>query len=428
MKNVEGLNPQGAIMMGAVTAMVMVFGFGVWAAFVPIDGAIIASGEIDDAAYRHVIQHAQGGDVAELAVAEGQQVEMGDLLFRLDDSALESEWALVSSQLIEAQARSLRLLAERDGVPMGRLVAAPGGGDDMRSAVVAQRRLFEARHRTQDRQLAQLEQRNLQLAAQLVGLQAQMEALQQEQALLEDEIETQTELQSRGLTQASRVAVLAREAARLDGSRASVVAQIAEARGQIVEIDLQAEALTAARREEAEQQLAENNALLLELTARRTILADRRAQMVLRAPASGRVHGMAAIENGGILQPATTAMQIVERPDQPVIALLVSPGDIDHVYVGQQVQVQFPALMPEVSSLEAQVTLLSAAPFLNESSGERYYRVEAALSAAALDTVGAKSLLPGLAVQAFLRTGARTPLAYLLSPITQYLHGAMRDP
>lgn len=428
MKDVEGLSPQSAIMMGVITAMVMVLGFGAWAALLPIEGAIMADGEVDNTSQRYVIQHPQGGTVRAVDVREGQAVEAGDLLFRLDDLPLESEWALISSQLVDAQARSLRLTAERDGTRLPDTLDPARGDPQMRAAVTAQNRLFVARQQTVDRQLAQLEQRGIQIEAQLDGLNAQRRALIQEAALIDAELETQTELRARGLTQATRVAGLAREAARIEGARAAVVSRIAEARGQIIEIALQAESLLASRREEAEQQLAENNALLVELASRRTILADRRANMVLRAPVSGRVHGMTTLAPGSVLRPAETAMQIVERSENPSLALLISPSDIDHVQVGQQAQVQFPALDLGWQNLVATVTEISAAPFLNERTGERYYSAKAELTPESISQIGAQSLLPGLAVQAFLRTGARTPLAYLLAPIARQLRRAMREP
>lgn len=432
---VHGISPHGPILLGAFAALVLVLGIGLWAATVPIDGAILASGEVDAASQRHLVQHATGGIVAELAVREGQDVAAGALLLRLEGGTLNEEWALIESQLAEARARALRLTAERDGAL---LVAPPTPPPDARDdpvtdrafrrALTAQQSLFQARSETLQRQAQQIGQRRVQLDAQLAGLAAQDSALAAEGVLLAEELANQQTLRARGLTEASRVVALGRESARLDGSRAALSARMAELRGQIVELELQVDTLIATHRTEAETQLAELGVGLLELSARRAILAERRAALTLRAPVAGTVHGLAALAPGAVLRAAETAMQIVARAQHPVLALRVRPTDIDHVSAGQSVRVRFPALAQTLPELSVTVLTISAAPFVDERSGARFYRIEATLSDDALAALDGQSLRPGLAVEAFLSTGARTPLAYLFAPITDHLDRALREP
>lgn len=425
---VVGIAARGPLLLGLVTALALVGGFLLWAATVPIDGAVLASGEVDATPLRHLVQHTEGGIVSQLSVREGQAVAAGDLLLRLDGGPLEQEWALVSAQLAEARARRLRLLAEREG---GAVFAPPetrGPDAALHAAYAAQLRLFLARFDTLRRQTAQLQQRRTQIAAQLEGLTAQRDAIDREVVLLGQEIDAQRALQERGLTPTSRVAILEREAARLDGSRAGLEARVAELHGQSTEIAMQIETLLASRREDAEAQLAETEAKLLELTARHAILAVRRAQLTLRAPVAGLVHGLAALAPGAVLRPAETAMEVISQTGSPVMALNVRPQDIDHVHLGQDATIQVPTLARTLPELAARVTAISAAPFTDDRTGARHYRVEAALTPDALALVPAQSLLPGLGVQAFLATGARTPLAYLVAPVADQLNRALRDP
>lgn len=428
MTPVEGLSPRDPILLGIISAMVLLLGFGVWASTVPIVGAVLAAGEVDSVPQRHLVQHAEGGVIAEVPVREGQSVAAGDLLLRLHGGALEQEWSLVTAQLTELRARNLRLIAERDA----EFFEPPSDSTNLdlewQIAVQAQHRLFLARRDTLRRQISQLRQRKVQIDAQLEGLAAQDMAFASELTLINDDLAIQQELYERGLAQATRSVALAREAIRIEGSRASLAARIAELHGQTAEVDLQIETLRASRREEAEAALVEAGVQLIELTSRHAVLSERRAQLTLRAPAAGVVHGLATLDPGAVLRAAETAMQIVVKVDRPVLALRVRPADIDHVYIGQEAIVQFPALVRDLRDLSATVTAISAAPFDDERTGARHYRVEAALTPEALELVGNVALRPGIAVQAFLRTGQHTPLAYLIAPIVEQFGRAMRDP
>lgn len=428
MTPVDGLSPRGPMILGILAAVALFLGFGVWSATVPIDGAVLAVGEVDTAPQRHLVQHSEGGVIAEVPVREGQSVQAGDLLLRLQGGALEQEWTLVTSQLTELRALSLRLISERDGDFFEPPSEAPSASVDWQMAIAAQYRLFLARRDTLRRQVSQLSQRKIQIDAQLQGLAAQDQALATELGLVTQELAIQQELHDRGLTQAARVAVLAREAVRIEGNRAGLLARIAELHGQTAEVDLQIETLRATRREEAEAQLLEAGSQLAALSARHAGLSERRAQLDLRAPAAGIVHGLASLDTGAVLRPAETAMQVVIPVTSPVLALSVRPMDIDHVFLGQSAMVQFPALVRDLPELAATVTAISAAPFVDERTGARHYRVEAALNPEAIAIVGSQALRPGMAVQAFLRTGQRTPLGYLIAPVADQLNRAMRDP
>jgi len=428
MTKVVGLSPHGPMLLGTITAIVLVLGFGVWSATVPIDGAVMAAGEVDSVPQRHLVQHPEGGIVAQVAVREGQAVNAGDLLLSLRSGVLDQEWELINAQLTDIRARNLRLISERDGGFFEPPSSAPQSNLNWQIAVQAQYRLFLARRDTLRRQISQLGQRKVQIEAQLDGLAAQDQAFEIEAQLIADDLAIQQELHDRGLTQGSRVAILARDAARIVGNRAGLVARIAELHGQTAEVDLQIESLRAARLEEAESQMLDAGAQLVELSSRRAALAERRDRLEIRAPTAGTVHDLAALDRGAVLRPAETAMQVLVAVITPVLALRVRPADIDHVYIGQTATIQFPALVRDLPDLAAEVTAISAAPFVDERSGERYYRVEAGLTPDAILSVGSTNLRPGMAVQAFLATGQRTPLAYLTAPVADQFRRAMRDP
>lgn len=421
------LRAGGPLTLGFVSAAILLAGIAVWAAQVPVAGAVHATGEVDAAALGRPVDPPEGGIVAEVAVTEGQMVAAGDLVLRLDGGALTHEWNLVDSQRIEAEARVLRLRAERDGTAFP--PADPAADAGVRAAVAAQRRLFDARALTLRRHREQLDLRATQIAAELAGIAAQADALRAEADLLHAELARQERLRDQGLTTDLRATELAREAARLAGAGAALQARRAELSGQAAEVALQGETLVALRREEAETQLAETDARLLELMLRRTTLAERRARLELRAPIAGRVLGLAVSGPGPVIAAGETVATIIPPDAGVTVTLTVRADDVDRVRPGQAAVLRVPAFADAgLPDLQAEVRDIAAAVLADSRTGARHIRVRVALTPEGQAALGGRSLLPGMTVQGFLLTDPRTPLGYLIAPVAEAMQRALREP
>ncbi|MCC5968953.1 MAG: HlyD family type I secretion periplasmic adaptor subunit [Pararhodobacter sp.] len=432
MSGAAGWQAWRALVIGALAALVLVAGFGGWAVTATLSGAVVVSGQIEVERNLQVVQHPDGGVIEAVLAVEGQQVAAGQVLLRLDGSMLQSEMAIVESQYFEALARQARLNAEREGHAQlsfaAPLTAAITDRSDARDIADGQRRLFEARRLTLHQQIAQLERRREQNLAQLDGLSAQRQATRREAELLHTELAGQERLLSQGLIQGTRVSTLQRDAARLEGALGAITAEIAQVHGRITEIALQTVTLEASRREEAEGALRELGIRVIELAERRRTLSDYIARLELRAPVSGRVHGLQITTPRAVLRPAEPLLQIVPHDRPLVLSVRIRPDDIDQVFVGQEASVLFPAFsLRNMPDLRGTVTMVSADAFMDERIGLRYFRAEIVLSPEAESRLGAHALMPGMPVEAYIRTGERTPLDYLTRPLTEHLFRAFRE-
>ncbi|GAB4271804.1 MAG: HlyD family type I secretion periplasmic adaptor subunit [Pararhodobacter sp.] len=416
-----------ALLLGVISSLVLVAGLGLWAAWVPLDGAVLAHGEVDMLSAAHPVQHAEGGVVSEVAVAEGQSVAAGDLLLRLDGSADAPEWALIEGQMADLTARIARLEAERSGAPFG---PPPDDADSaLRAAWQDQTGIFLARAAILARQADQLAQRRIQAEAELSGLAAQARALQAETDLVEVDLAREETLISRGLAPETGRISIARDMARLQGALAAIDARAAELRGLISEVALQAETLVASFRAEAEAERQRATAQRLELAARQAQLAERRARRSIRAPVAGRVHALAVTAPGIVLAPGATALILVPEDLEPTIRLRLGIDDIDRVSVGQAASLHFPALAPQgITEIGAQILNIAPAALTDESRGVRYFPVSVGLTDAGRAALGGRSLVPGMAVLGFIATGERTPFDYLIAPIRDQMARALREP
>ena len=429
MRDIPELRARVSIVLGATACTILLTGLVGWAASAAITSAVVASGAVDIDSYSHPVQHSEGGVVSAVLVREGQMVTAGDVVLRLDGSVQQAEYDFIIAQIVEAEARQVRSRAERDGVGFPLLLSSVMHDWARVEALGVQRRLFVARRETYERQRAQLVQRRLQSEAELEGLVGQREELEVEARILREELDNQQALRDRGLALSARVSALARDSAHLAGTRAALDARGTELHGQISEIESQTAALLASRRQEAEEQFAETGRQLIELHARRLAIAARLAGLEVRAPASGLVHGLTITSAFAVLRPAEVIMQILSPPPEPILAVRVSPDEIDHVHIGQVAMLRFAGLTARnLPELAGRVTGISAATFVDERTGARYFRVEIVPAAETMTLIGPDALVPGMSVQAFITTGVRTPLAYLIDPVRDHFARALREP
>jgi HlyD family type I secretion membrane fusion protein len=420
---------RGPMTAGLLALVLLVGGFGTWAVMAQITGAVITSGQIEVDRNRQVIQHPDGGVVAEILVDEGDTVAAGDLLIKLDATTLQSELAIVEGQLFELMARRGRLEAERDGIetltfdPI--LMAAPTGSELMEG----QRRLFDARLESTKRATEQLDQQRAQIASQLDGISAQQTALDTQKTLISQELGDQQKLLDQKLVQASRVMGLQREEANLLGRVGELTASAAQAAERMTEIDIQVLTLTTTRREESITRPRDLQYNELELSERRRTLVRQLDRLDIRAPVSGVIYGLQVFAEQSVIRPADPVMFLVPQDRPLVIATKVRPVDIDQIHLGQDVILRFSAFdQRRTPELHGKVTLVSADIFQDEATGMAFYQAEIQLNEGEATRLPEDMvLIPGMPVEAFVRTADRSPMDYLLKPLADYFAKAFRE-
>ncbi|MFV0358426.1 HlyD family type I secretion periplasmic adaptor subunit [Tropicimonas sp.] len=418
--------------IGIIALVLLVGGFGAWSLLTHISGAIIAGGQLEVEQNRQVVQHLDGGIVGEVLVQEGDRVEAGQELIRLDPTDLLSELAIVESQLYEIMARTGRMVAERDGLDEitfdPELVEAATKSDEIAELLQGQETLFAARLTSMEKEKEQLARRGEQIASQVEGIDAQVAALSEQLALIDEELESQQALLDKGLAQAARVLSLQREKARLSGTVGELTASRAEAMGRTTELDIEILKLDTTRREEAITYLRDLQYNLLELMERRRGLREKVARLDIRAPVSGIVYGMTVNTPRSVVRPADPIAYIVPQDRPLVIAARVPTIHIDKVYVGQDAILRFSTFDSRTTpELMGRVSQVSADAFTDERTQQSYYRAEVELLDGEIDKLEGKEIIPGMPVEAYFRTNARTPMAYLIKPFTDYFNKAFRE-
>jgi HlyD family secretion protein len=421
-------------LVGFVLMAVMVGGFGGWAATTELSGAVIAPGVLVVESNIKKVQHPTGGVVGELLVKEGAPVEAAQVVMRLDDTVTRSTLGVVRSQLDEALAREARLLAEREGsdvVEVPDELTARRAEKAVNSAVQGELKLFDSRRTGRDGQRSQLRERIGQSREEIVGLSALQQAKEREITHVDEELDGVEKLYKQQLVPISRLKLLQREKARLEGERGQYIADIARAKGKISETELQILQLDRDFQTEVLKDLRDTQGKIAELKERLTAAEDQLKRVDIRAPQAGIVHQLSVHTVGGVIANGETVMQIVPAADKLVIDAKVAPQDIDQVAVGAPAHVRIMAGNQRTTpDLNATVMLVSA-DLAKDPPGAQptapYYQVRLYLPPEEVRKLGDLKLVPGMPAEAYIQTYARTPLAYLMKPLQDQLARTFRE-
>lgn len=418
--------------LGYASIFLLVGSIGAWSVGTRIAGAVVAPGVVKVESERQVIQHPSGGVVGEILARDGDLVSAGDVLVRLDGTFLRSELAIIEGQLLEIFARKARLQAERDRSDAPDFAAPPEfstvGADALREQVEGQVALFDARRDSLEQSAQQIDEQQQQIESQIEGILAQRRALARQLELIEQELADVQSLFDRGLVQAIRLLELQREQAGLEGEIGRLTSASAEAQTRISALEIERLQLVDGRREEAITRLRDLRYNEIQLEEERVSLLEQLARLDVRAPVAGVVFGSKIAALQSVVQAAEPMMFLVPE-DQPfLVSARIDPIHVDQVVSGQDVSLMFTTFnrrtTPEVPGV---VLRVSPDAETDEATGATYYEAIIVPDEQALTALGDLALIPGMPVEAFLKTGDRSPLSYLTQPLTVYFQRAFRE-
>lgn len=401
----------------------------VLAAVVPIGGAVIGSGQVGVQSRVKRISHPTGGVIASIAVANGEHVEEGQLLMRLDDRVTGADATYSSLTVEQLLAQRARLEAERLG--SGSIGFPPellgANSDSARKAMKDEEQLFRMRSSEVAQLQAQLGARMVQYQQEIRGIEAQISSLRQQRALIEPERQGVKELWDKQLVTINRMNQLERAAVELDGSVASLTAQIAQVRARITEAQEQSIQVGQQRRVDAGSELAQVNTVLNQQRLRSVAANDQQDRSEIRAPCSGTVEKIAFSAIGDVVKPAEPIMEIVPDRDVMVVEAAIGSGDIDQIAAGQPARVRFTsfnrAATPEITG---KVVYVAADRTENPEARASYYMVRISIDQTTVKREGLE-LRSGMPAEVYIETASRSLLSYFLKPLFDQFARAFRD-
>jgi adhesin transport system membrane fusion protein len=421
----RGVGPAlaGHVLLLAIAAFFV--SFVVWAGQAPLDEVTRGDGRVIPSRQIQVVQNLEGGIVAQILVRDGDTVEQDQILMKIDNVRISSDYREKRARYIALVAAENRLDAETRGTS---LAFDPEVQAEAPGIVAYETALFASRRAALDDQLAVLGRQKAQREQELVELESRLAALKTTLGLAEEEYRISEPLAAQRILPRTEVLRLQRQVVELRSEMEQAQLAIPRVKLAIQEAQGKIDGTLSAFRSEA---LAELTAKLSELTGLREIVSageDRVRRTEVRSPVRGTVKQVKVATIGGVIQPGQDLVEIVPLEDNLLVEAMVRPADIAFVRPGLDAMVKVTAYDFAIyGGLLGTVEDISADTIRTEN-GEAFYRMRVRTDRSWLGSEERKlEIIPGMTAQVDVLTGQKTVLDYLMKPILKARQNALRE-
>ncbi len=419
----EESGPPRVLSQLLIVITVLIGGLIAFAAFTKISETAVTQGQVMPAGSVNLVQHLEGGIVAEILVEDGQVVDQGQTLIRLKKAGPLAEF-----DQMRAREASLALRAERLRAFVLDRTPDFSAGRDYPDLLADQQAILELQIEARESQRRVLRSRIEQRQAQLDALAEQKQNLKEQTAILKEQLGMRGKLLKKGLV--SRVVYLEsqRSLSRTQGELASVVGRITETQAALGEAQNSLLELDAKLRNEALDEMGAVTGELAQVREAIAKLEDRVQRLEVSAPTRGVVKGLSTRTIGAVIAPGDPIMEIVPIDDVLVAEVRISPRDVGHLRSGQMAEVKVTTYdMARFGTVEGRLKRVSASTFEDEE-GKPFFKGVIELSQAYVgNDPDYNPIRPGMVVHADIITGNKTLLQYLLKPVYRGLSSAFRE-
>jgi adhesin transport system membrane fusion protein len=396
-----------------------------WANFAVLEEVTVGEGKAIPSSKVQVIQNLEGGIVSEIFVREGQVVEKGDVLLRLDDTRFLSNRGEAEADRLALRARLERLTAEAEGKPFelsAEIVKkAPQLAQDEEDLYRSRQERLQSEKRTLGEQLRQKQQ-------ELAEFRSKAQQYRSSAGLLQQELNMSEPLVATGAISQVEILRLRRSLVEIRGSLDATVLAIPRAEAAADEIKSKMEESELAFRSEAFKELNQVRTDLQKVTASSVAIDDRVTRTTVVSPVRGIVKQLKVNTIGGVVQPGNDMVEIVPLDDSLLVEAKVRPQDVAFLHPGQKAMVKFTAYDYTIyGGLKANLEMISADTITDEE-GNSFYLINVRTEKSHLGTPESPLLIiPGMVASVDIITGEKSVLDYLLKPVLKARSEAMRE-
>ena len=429
--NELSLDPNPYLRIGALAVAGLILGFGLWAGFARLDGAVLAPGKVSVEGQRKTVQATGGGVVNKLLVKDGETVSEGQVLIRIDRTVRSSARSGARARLDGLLAKRSRLESEwekRTEIDFDNALVMRARESSTAEIMTAESAFFLARREARSAEADALAARIPKLEAIRRGHQARAKAARAEQAAAAESLTGARQLFEQGYLSKARLRAIERDHVRAEGQAALSESEAESAHREIAEIRSERERNVKQQRERLAEELEQVRRQIL--TAQESLVsADQELRYTaVRAPARGRVFGLAIHTEGGVVREGDPLLQIVPERAPLIVEARIPVHEVDRISQGQEARVQLSAFdtnaVPPVAGV---VESISADRFEEPSSSVAFYLARIRISESALDDLPEIELRAGMPAETWISTGRKSALHYLMEPFTDSWSRAFVD-
>lgn len=417
------------ILLGLLIFVILFFGLGSWSVIARIDKAALALGEVIPSGNKQVIQHLEGGIIKELHVNEGDKVEKNQVLVTLSKTSASANKEIVETTMNAALAEYYRLVAERkeqNSISFPKEWQRKENAHKYQEYIDSQTQVFNERRKSYKGRVSILKERSNQLGSEIKGLQSQISSARTQLEYTDREMAVVERLLATGNTTMARLLALKSRKAEIEGRVGELRASVSRAKQAISENKLSIINQKNEMINEVTEKIKELQATINEYKERKTAATDTLERTEIRASISGIIKDLKFKTEAGVIPPGAEIMTIIPQDEGFLAEVKISPIDIDIVHPGLKSRVRLSSYSARhIPMLNGELTFVSADTLLDEATGENYYKGKVKIDISKMNEYLQEEkdenmiLYPGMPVEVYITTGLRSPLSYLIDPITQ---------
>ncbi len=415
---------------------------GLWSVLAPIEGAVVADGQVQSLSNKKIVQHLEGGVIEEILIKDGEVVEEGQIMMRLKNISSKSQKSIYEDKLYSLKVAEARLIAERDSEDEVEFYI--NNESEVPNVIDNQMRLFKSRKDNIDSQINILNTKIRQSEEEKEGIKAQLLSEKKQFELVKEELSSKQELFKLGSINRPTVIALEKQLAILTGKVAEHNTVIARIEQQISSTKLEILSLQSKFQNEVVNELKDVQLSIADLEEKLLAIDDIFERSEIRAPKTGTVTNLQYHTIGGVIAPGATILEIIPSHDDLVIESKIAPKDIDAVLyaqnnriitldgiTGNAVKVRVLALNSrKFPLLQGVMTYVSADVVTDpRNSMRQFYTTKISIPKSELEPLTRTNikLYSGMPVAVYVVTESRTLLSYLFSPISSTFENAFRE-
>ncbi|RFC65987.1 HlyD family type I secretion periplasmic adaptor subunit [Fulvimarina endophytica] len=418
---------------GLVLMIVALGGFGTWALSAPLAAAVIAQGSFVATGQNKIVQHLEGGIIDRILVSEGDIVQKGDAIVKLDETSALARDRQLWLRLARLEAINARLFAEYgalDTIEFPTILTANAGDVEIADIMNSQRLNFDAARTKLDTEVDLLKTNTESLEFRAEGYERQRASVERQLGFLRDELSGKLSLFEKGFINKTQIHSLRRAIAEAEGQIGRLSSEIDETISQVAKYEKQVAQAIAAYRQAALEELQSIEAELDSTREERHNTSNVLKRATINAPVAGTVVRLYYHTAGGVIESGKPIAEITPSNVPLIIEVQVPRTDIDSVKVGQDAMVRLSALNQRTTPiLNGKVFYVSADSLPDASAGmnQEVYVARVKLASSELSRVRGFAATPGMPADIMIQTAERTFFDYIAKPVVDSMARAFRE-
>jgi len=408
-------------------------GFCLWAAVAPLDEGVPTAGTVVIDTKRKAVQHLVGGIVDEVLVREGQMVEKDQVLMRLDDAVSRANFESIRQRYLGLSAMQVRLLAEQAGAKTLKfgedLVSAAAADPFMAAQITNQRQLFQSRRQALAADLAEMDAAMESVVTQRDAAKTMLKQRESQLASLQEELRSLRGLVKDGYAPRNRLLELERALADVMANKANLDGNILNAVSSTKQLRQRKLARQSEYRKEVETQLADvSREVQADAEKFKVQVADLK-RVAIRSPAAGQVVGLAVQTVGAVVQSGQKLMDIVPEQQTLMVEARIAPHLIDKVHSGLVADIRFNTFAHSPQLVVPGEVVSVSGDLLADQGAQSmpYFLARLQVTPEGMKKLGSRQMQAGMPAEVVVKTGSRTMLTYLLSPLLKRMATSLKE-